>query len=144
MKRFHIKTLITACISCSLMNLSYSDQTPASDTHSVTEELKESVKNMENPISLDYRNVKTCEEMKNLINDYITKNHEGQTHRGSGLIKENGKYILICATFNEDDKMLILSFDITNILNELLHSSDKKTREDVKEYIASLTSESWE
>lgn len=79
-----------------------------------------------NPISLDYRNVKTCEEMKNLINDYITKNHEGQTHRGSGLIKENGKYILICATFNEDDKMLILSFDITNILNELLHSSDKK------------------
>ncbi len=40
--------------------------------------------------------------------------------------------------------MLILSFDITNILNELLHSSDKKTREEVKEYIASLTSESWE
>ena len=114
MKRFHIKTLITACISCSLMNLSYSDQTPASDTHSVTEELKESVKNMENPISLDYRNVKTCEEMKSLINGYITKNHEGQTHRGSGLIKE------------------------------LLHSSDKKTREEVKEYIASLTSESWE
>ncbi|WP_416993140.1 hypothetical protein, partial [Akkermansia sp.] len=142
MKRFHIKTLITACISCSLMNLSYSDQTPASDIHLVTEELKESVKNMENPISLDYRNVKTCEEMKSLIDDYIRKNHEGQIHRGTGLIreKENGKYVLVCATFNKDDKMLILSFDVTSIFHELLHSSDKKTREEIKEYIASLTS----
>lgn len=144
MKTSDIKTLMTACISCSLMNFSYSDQTPASATHQVTEELKESVKNMENPISLDYRNVKTCEEMKSLINDYITKNHEGQTHRGSGLIKENGKYILVCATFNEEDKMLILSFDVTNILHELLHSSGKKTREEVKEYIASFTSENGE
>ena len=142
MKTSNIKTLITAGASCIFIHSSYSEQTATSDTPQVKEELKESVKNMENPISLDYRNVKTCEEMKSLIDDYIRKNHEGQIHRGTGLIreKENGKYVLVCATFNKDDKMLILSFDVTSIFDELLHSSDKKTREEIKEYIASLTS----
>lgn len=142
MKTSNIKPLITAGASCIFIHSSYSEQTATSDTPQVKEELKESVKNMENPISLDYRNVKTCEEMKSLIDDYIRKNHEGQIHRGTGLIreKENGKYVLVCATFNKDDKMLILSFDVTSIFDELLHSSDKKTREEIKEYIASLTS----
>lgn len=97
---------------------------------------------MDNPIILDHKGIKTFEQMENLIDDYIRKNHDGQVLRGSSLSKENGKYILTCATFNEDDKMLILAFDVTKIFNKLLKSSDKKTKEEIKKYIASFDIES--
>lgn len=133
-----------------LTNLSYSDQASNSDQNKVieelkepikTEELKESVKNMENPIILDHKKIETCEQMKNLIDDYVRKNHDGQIPRGSSLSKEKEKYLLTCATFNKDDKMLILVFDVTEIFNKLLKSGDKKTKEEIKEYIASFNME---
>ena len=93
---------------------------------------------------LNQKNVKTCEQLNNLIDDYIRKNHEGQTPRGSALIRENGKYIFNYFTFNEDDKMLVLAFDVTDIVNKLLKSGDKKTREAIKKYIASFSSSNME
>lgn len=142
MKPANIKIIITTCIFSIFINSSYSDQALPVQNKVEIEELKESVKNMDNPIILDHKGIKTFEQMENLIDDYIRKNHDGQVLRGSSLSKENGKYILTCATFNEDDKMLILAFDVTKIFNKLLKSSDKKTKEEIKKYIASFDIES--
>lgn len=142
MKPANIKIIITTCIFSIFISSSYSDQALPVQNKVEIEELKESVKNMDNPIILDHKGIKTFEQMENLIDDYIRKNHDGQILRGSSLSKENGKYILTCATFNEDDKMLILAFDVTKIFNKLLKSSDKKTKEEIKKYIASFDIES--
>ena len=142
MKPANIKIIITTCIFSIFISSSYSDQALPVQNKVEIEELKESVKNMDNPIILDHKGIKTFEQMENLIDDYIRKNHDGQILRGSSLSKENGKYILTCATFNEDDKMLILAFDVTEIFNKLLKSSDKKTKEEIKKYIASFDIES--
>ena len=142
MKPANIKIIITTCIFSIFISSSYSDQALPVQNKVEIEELKESVKNMDNPIILDRKGIKTFEQMENLIDDYIRKNHDGQVLRGSSLSKENGKYILTCATFNEDDKMLILAFDVTKIFNKLLKSSDKKTKEEIKKYIASFDIES--
>ncbi len=142
MKPANIKIIITTCIFSIFISSSYSDQALPVQNKVEIEELKESVKNMDNPIILDHKGIKTFEQMENLIDDYIRKNHDGQVLRGSSLSKENGKYILTCATFNEDDKMLILAFDVTKIFNKLLKSSDKKTKEEIKKYIASFDIES--
>ncbi|MCC8147437.1 hypothetical protein [Akkermansia sp.] len=96
---------------------------------------------MENPIILDHKKIENLKQMENLIDDYIRKNHDGQIMRGSSLSKEDNKYILTCATFNENDKMLILVFDVTEIFSKLLKSGDKKTKEEIKEYIASFNIE---
>ncbi|WP_290566133.1 hypothetical protein [Akkermansia sp.] len=142
MKPANIKIIITTCIFSIFISSSYSDQALPVQNKVEIEELKESVKNMDNPIILDHKGIKTFEQLENLIDDYIRKNHDGQVLRGSSLSKENGKYILTCATFNEDDKMLILAFDVTKIFNKLLKSSDKKTKEEIKKYIASFDIES--
>lgn len=142
MKPVNIKIIITTCIFSIFISSSYSDQALPVQNKVEIEELKESVKNMDNPIILDHKGIKTFEQMENLIDDYIRKNHDDQVLRGSSLSKENGKYILTCATFNEDDKMLILAFDVTKIFNKLLKSSDKKTKEEIKKYIASFDIES--
>lgn len=144
MQLSNIEIIIAGCIFIILANLSYSDQNKAIEELKEpikTEELKESVKNMENPIILDHKKIENLKQMENLIDDYIRKNHDGQIMRGSSLSKEDNKYILTCATFNENDKMLILVFDVTEIFSKLLKSGDKKTKEEIKEYIASFNME---
>jgi len=90
--------------------------------------------NWDKPIILDLKDIKKYSQLEYQLEEYIRKHHEGYEVLGRMFtMDEDSHFILIFSLKNEEGKMEIVYFDMTDVYGKLSKSSDKETRKKIKE-----------
>ena len=124
MKKLFIPVVMTICGGLVLPALSF-----ANDVIQVDESY---YSNRDNPVVLDFKKVKSTEQLDNILEEYIRENFEGYTVKGRMFSSDEGKFIIALALKDDDGKRALVYFDVTEAYKKLDRSRDKATKREMK------------
>lgn len=131
MKKLFITVVMTMCGGFILSAPSFGNENE--DTSSDVIQIDESYySNRDNPIVLDFKKVKSTDQLDNILEEYIRKNFEGYTIKGRMFSSDEGQFIIALALKNDDGKRALVYFDVTEAYKKLDKSGDKATKKKMK------------
>ena len=116
MKKLFIPVVMTICGGLVLPALSFGNEVASND----------------NPVVLDFKKVKSTEQLDNILEEYIRENFEGYTVKGRMFSSDEGKFIIALALKDDDGKRALVYFDVTEAYKKLDRSRDKATKREMK------------
>ena len=103
------------------------------DTSSEVIQVDESYySNCDHPIVLDFKKVKSIDQLDHILEEYVRKNFEGYTIKGRMFTSDEGQFIIALALKNDDGKRALVYFDVTEAYKKLDQSGDKATKTKLK------------
>ena len=91
-----------------------------------------SYSNVENPIVLDFKKLKSLAQLDAILDDYLRKHFEEYTVRGTWNFCEKGQVIFSFILVDHRKRKALVYFDVTKAYRKLEKSGNKKEREKLK------------
>ena len=129
MKKLFIPVVMTICGGLVLPSLSFGNEVASNEVIQVDESY---YSNRDNPVVLDFKKVKSTEQLDNILEEYIRENFEGYTVKGRMFSSDEGKFIIALALKDDDGKRALVYFDVTEAYKKLDRSRDKATKREMK------------
>jgi len=129
MKRLFIPVVMTICGSFVLPALSFGNEGASNEVIQVDESY---YSNRDNPVILDFKKVKSTEQLDDILEEYIRENFEGYTIKGRMFSSDEEKFIIALALKDDDGKRALVYFDVTEAYKKLDRSRDKATKREMK------------
>lgn len=129
MKRLFIPVVMTICGGFILSVPSFGNEGTSSNVIQIDESY---YSNRDNPVVLDFKKVRSTDQLDNILEEYIRKNFEGYTIKGRMFSSDEGQFIIALALKNDDGKRALVYFDVTEAYKKLDKSGDKATKKKMK------------
>ena len=129
MKKLFIPVVMTICGGLVLPALSFGNEVASNEVIQVDESY---YSNRDNPVVLDFKKVKSTEQLDNILEEYIRENFEGYTVKGRMFSSDEVKFIIALALKDDDGKRALVYFDVTEAYKKLDRSRDKATKREMK------------
>lgn len=129
MKRLFIPVVMTICGGFVLPALSFGNEGASNEVIQVDESY---YSNRDNPVILDFKKVKSTEQLDDILEEYIRENFEGYTIKGRMFSSDEEKFIIALALKDDDGKRALVYFDVTEAYKKLDRSRDKATKREMK------------
>lgn len=120
---------MTICGGFVLPALSFGNEGASNEVIQVDESY---YSNRDNPVILDFKKVKSTEQLDDILEEYIRENFEGYTIKGRMFSSDEEKFIIALALKDDDGKRALVYFDVTEAYKKLDRSRDKATKREMK------------
>lgn len=131
MKKLFAIVVMAVCGSFILSSPSFGDENE--DKSNEVIQVDESYfSNSDNPIVLDFKRVKTSDQLDNVLEEYIRKNYEGYTIKGRMFSSDEGNFLIALFIKNDDGKKALVYFDVTEAYKKIAKAGDKAEKKKMK------------
>ncbi len=136
-----IKLPLTMVSLGALLGLAYGEDAPSDSPNpprSAAEIMEQQLRqqgNRKNPEKLDAQTIKTFDQMMKAINDYVRKHLPNREVKSRYLTLDEEPYILELGTFDEKHDMILVYFDLTDVINQINKSSDEESKKKLAEFL---------
>lgn len=129
MRKLFATVVMAVCGSFILSSPAFENEDKSNEVIQVDESY---FSNSDNPIVLDFKKVKTSDQLDNVLEEYIRKNYEEYTIKGRMFTSDGDHFIIALALKNDDGKRALVYFDVTEAYKKIDQSGDKETKKKMK------------